>query len=179
MIVIKPAVIVDMDEVLADCVGSLLFIYNRLYQADITVEDITDWKLPDEMTRLFRLPRFFRNLNPIPNAAWGLQQLVKLGYHPIIVTDCGGDDDVKCQKIEWLSEHMPLFVPYINFTNDKSTYNGWAMIDDAPHHLASFRGKYKICMDRPWNRQFTYSYRVIMQDWEAIVKIFKHLRGKW
>jgi 5'(3')-deoxyribonucleotidase len=164
---------VDMDEVIVDCVGNLVNAYNKMYNADITLNDITEWKLPEDMARLFKYPGFFYNLSPIPGAIDGIRWMAQ-HFTPIIATCCMDNKDIMYQKVDWLERYLPEFIlnDRVLFTSQKTALEGFAIIDDAPHHLEDFNG-FRVCVDRPWNQEALSDFRIYNQDWGQIIEIFE------
>lgn len=167
-------VLVDMDCVMVDFIGALIEKYNEKYSADIVVEDITAWNLPQDMTDIFMNdPNFFLDLLPFPKVIEGIRHLAK--YHSVfVVTDPSDCPNIEKQKNTWMKFYLPE-IPII-CTKDKSKLNGDVLIDDAPYHLEQFKGKLTICVDWPWNREVKADVRVFPGfSWKDITFIINHL----
>ena len=171
-------VYVDMDDVMTNCVPTLIEAYNRMYDSDITIEDITEWSLPKDMARIFKYPGFFFNLSPVKGAIEGIRRIGTTHnfegdfYYPIIATSCGNIPDVRAQKKAWVNKYLSsYYAENMIFTEQKSSLKGFVIIDDAPHHLHGFSG-FTICMDRPWNQEVMCDWRIYNQDWNEIIKLF-------
>ncbi len=167
-------VLVDMDCTMVDFIGALLKRYNEKYSSDLSVEDITQWVLPEDLVEIYKnTPDFFYRLEPFSGVIHGMRKLAK--YHDVfVVTDPSGCPTIEMQKRAW----MDLFLPEIPiiFTNDKNKYGAQVIIDDAPHHLNSFTGRLKVCVDWPWNRDVKADVRVTPGfDWDDLTQIINNL----
>ena len=169
-------IICDMDEVLADMMTPLLEQYNEKYEADIVIDDIVQWELPQDMIEVFKFPAFFLNLLPIPGAMDGIAWLVKWGHDVVIATNHSDSDYVAADKVLWVKEWFGSLSHNMMIGARKDLLQGDMIIDDNPEYLISSPCPIKICMDRPWNRDFSLyngkvSYRVY--HWGQILEVFQ------
>lgn len=172
-------ILLDMDEVVVDLMPTVIQYYNAMYSSDITLEDITEWNLPEDMKAIFRIPDFFKNLPAVRNARRGMAQLIRNGYELRIVTDCMDNMSIQEQKLYWLrklKEQDGLDIK-ATFTSDKSTVQGNVLVDDAIHHLKNFKktniNGLPICMEKPWNKGKYFG--LVVKDWDDLLARIKQL----
>jgi 5'(3')-deoxyribonucleotidase len=179
-------IIVDMDEVIVDMMTKLLSMYNLYYKSDITVDDITQWQLPDDMLKVFHHRGFFRYIPAIPGAIDGVRQLRSMGHDIIIASNHSDRGYIADDKIMWVQEHLPELAGNMMIGARKDILQGDAIIDDNPDYLINSPCRVKICMDRPWNRRsnytryqhdcfYKYFYRVY--NWQQIRGLFEVCKG--
>lgn len=176
----KIAIGVDLDDVLRQTNREVLELYREHVdpQHELTLEDIRTWELAKVFTHApVDIIRFAFDdhseavsTRPAPNARarQTLEELLRQGYHVVIVTSCLP----KCvpPSLEWLRTHC---IPYtaIFITQDKTLFDGLLVLDDAPHNLRALRDAHQreghakhvplpICFSQPWNRDHWSGHRV-------------------
>ena len=145
-------IICDMDEVIVDMMNPLLREYNKMYSSDISIEDVTQWELPDDMINKYKEDNFFLTLPPISGAINGLRQLMALGHDVIIATYHGDNPRIAKDKILWMFYNCPVLSANMMIGARKDLLQGDVIIDDNADHLTGSLCKIRIVMDRPWNR---------------------------
>ena len=146
-------IICDMDEVIVDMMNPLLKRYNEKYSSDITIEDITQWELPQDMKDIYQQEYFFHNLGAIEGALDGVEQLIAWGHDVIIATNHSGDGFIAGEKVEWIEIFLPKLQKNMMIGARKDLLQGDVIIDDNADYLINSPCPIKICMDRPWNRE--------------------------
>ena len=145
-------IICDMDEVIVDMMNPLLKRYNEMYSSDISIEDVTQWGLPDDMTNKYKEDNFFLTLPPISGAINGLSQLMEWGHDVIIATNHSDDPQIAKDKILWMFHNFGDLSANMMIGVRKDLLQGDVIIDDNADYLINSPCPIKICMDRPWNR---------------------------
>ena len=145
-------IICDMDEVIVDMMNPLLKRYNEKYNSDITIEDITQWGLPQDMKDIYMKEYFFEYLPTIKGAIKGAEQLMAWGHDVVIATNHSGDGYIANQKVSWMKGMMPGSFANMMIGARKDLLQGDVIIDDNADYLINSPCPIKICMDRPWNR---------------------------
>ena len=181
-------IICDMDEVIVDMMNPLLKRYNEMYSSDISIEDVTQWGLPDDMTNKYKEDNFFLTLPPISGAINGLSQLMEWGHDVIIATNHSDDPQIAKDKILWMFHNFGDLSANMMIGVRKDLLQGDVIIDDNADYLINSPCPIKICMDRPWNRDIISNavecgryeyvggriahdfYRV--SDWQQILDLF-------
>ena len=146
-------IICDMDEVIVDMMNPLLKRYNEKYNSDITIEDVTQWELPQDMKDIYMERDFFYELPLIDDALMGICQLKSWGHEIIIATNHSDNGYIANQKVSWMKEMMPGSSANMMIGARKDLLQGDVIIDDNADYLINSPCPIKICMDRPWNRE--------------------------
>jgi 5'(3')-deoxyribonucleotidase len=156
------SLIVDVDNVLADSIGSWCRLARLESNLDIEFGSITSHKLigcvrmsPREVFRL--QDQVWRKWRSLKSTERGIGKTVsnlrKVGVK-IIVATSGPSRHLPFVK-RWLTFRRLKYDTLCN-TSDKSTLEGDAIIDDAPEEARGFAatGRPAFLYDRPWNRTF-------------------------
>ncbi len=162
----------DMDEVIADCMGPLLDIYNRRYSTCLIKEDIKEWGLPKEMIEIFSEEDFFLNLPPLEGAIEGMRSLKAAGHDVIIATSASGIPNAAKDKVTWIKIWLPEFLDDLCIIHRKDRLIGDLICDDRPLYLDQFSGPFKLLMDRPWNRNCRHTR---ITSWVDLLQVIKRL----
>jgi len=177
----KPIILLDMDDVLAQCMQRLIELVNERFSLSIKKEEVRDFYLEKEVQRIrpeltwqeicapLREPDFFRNLDIMDGAQEGVERLSKLGEvvivtsTPVALTGANAFTD----KFLWLEANFPsrFTEKDIIFTKRKELVTGDVLIDDAPHNVAVYPGK-AIIFSAPWNRHLFGRPRA--ENWEEL-----------
>ena len=169
-------IICDCDEVLADMMPKLIQIYNIRYNSDITIDDIVQWELPQDMKDIYLEPYFFFNLNHIKGAVDGVNQLIRWGHDVVIATNNSGSGEIAKEKVLWIKLHFPKLANNIMVGSRKDLLQGDVIIDDNADYLINSPCPIKICMDRPWNRDIDIvrlsGHFYCVCDWQQILDLF-------
>lgn len=164
--------VIDMDEVMVMFLDDLVKKHNLKYGTTYTVNDFTEYKLPEELINTFLEPGFFYNLKPFPNAIETISRLIHLGYEIVVATHCNEIGYIAQEKIQWLQKNAPFLLSNLVITKRKDLLRGDLIFDDAPHFLDSFKG-IKVAMDRPYNQNTVVDYRV--KSWTEFENVAKKL----
>ncbi len=173
-------IIVDMDEVIVNFIEPLINKYNQLFLDNLTIKDITKWKLDPDMARIFKnTPSFFMTLPAIEDAIESLKWLSK-EHEIIIASNPSGSGSIANQKTIWIKQNLPEFADNLCLLSRKDLLRGDLIIDDYVNNIINFEG-YGIIMNRPWNTSFSeegYSQIFRANSWKEIIKIIKILVDK-
>ena len=152
---------VDMDETLANVVGTIFAMY-RL-PPPIT------WRF--EGTRSIPMAKFMRDIKTLWLRRWGSIPPMERGLagHMRAIADMGHMVDVvtvdfREKKTQWLNLHGIPFhdVVSVGRGEDKAGLDYDMFIDDSPDNHEAFMkaGKDSIVYERPWNRHVQTGYRI-------------------
>lgn len=160
--------LIDMDGVVADLGKKWLYVYNLEYDDNLTMDQITEWKIEthaarcsqDEFHSIITRPGFFADLEVLPHSIDVLKRLYDLGHIIYFVTATPYDNPTGgYDKYMWLKKHFPFIErTRIIQAHDKFMIKGDVLFDDGPPNLKFFPG-YKIVMDYPYNQNIDIDYR--------------------
>ena len=102
---------VDVDEVVADLLGTWISKYNTAWNDQLLVEQITDWDTtlfvkPECGSKIYDIlcePDLYEDVKPIAGALVEIEALRSKGHKVVYATSC-----VRCmidQKMDWLVRH--------------------------------------------------------------------------
>lgn len=167
-------ILLDMDEVVAQCMKHWLERIYILHGEDVARDDIDRWEFhehfkhtdKDDIYNILREPGFFAALEPIDGAIDGVKKLVDAGFDVVFVTSCAhGHSD----KRAWLKKHMPFFDrKNIIFAERKELVTGDIFVDDRPQNLyrwVRLNNKNAICFTAPHNSNNKLEYRWGLGYW--------------
>jgi 5'-nucleotidase len=142
-------VIVDMDEVIADPMGSMIEWYAGKYGLEVDYHKMLggSWVkgFPEQHQGIIReklfSEGFFRHLPVIEDSADVLKEMNQR-YEVFIVSAATEFPNSLKDKLEWLLEHFPFFSwRQLALCGDKRLVQGDYMIDDHVRNLQHFNGK--------------------------------------
>lgn len=179
-------ILLDVDGPVADLHPTWLERYNRRWDDNLTVEDLTVWEL-DRIVKEecgkrvydhLHEPDLYDDVAVVDGAAGGIAALRAAGHRVVFLTACSAV--MATAKMKWLHQHGLLgdVPPYV-FTDlviaqDKSLVPGDVLIDDRPKNLEDFQGK-GILWDAPYNRGERRWPRV--RSWEVVPDVIEMLTG--
>lgn len=146
----KKIIYVDMDGVLADFDGAIPNIQKGVLAPEAYLQG------------------FFRNLKVMPNARWGVSELLKMEEYDLFIASKPMNKNVfsATEKFQWVNEHFPELSKKIFLTCDKGHLNGHYLIDDDKERWEKkFRGIF-IHFDK----------MAPAKSWEEIVGFFESFR---
>jgi len=156
----KPRVLIDLDGVIRDFVGSLIRVYKQVYP-DHQIQPITSRQIEDFFpigTDIYRfmepgyIEDIMENALPYPGALEALQHW-KNEYEIVIVT--AQPDFIKSSTYIWIGKYK-IPTNEVHITYYKSQIPGIALLDDYADNLQEFAdsGRMAVCLDQPWNQQW-------------------------
>lgn len=157
----KNRVIIDVDGVLRDFVGSLLRVYRREYPGH-KIKPVVSRKLEKFFPIGEKIYPFMDEvfaweiLTEAPAFPGAIEALQKWQNEFEIVIATTQLPAGRAPTLVWLGKHqIPSNEIYI--TSEKHQLSGIAILDDFTDNLEKFAatGRLAVCMDRPWNRQWT------------------------
>lgn len=152
----KPIILIDQDDVLAELVIYVVNEFNKTYNTNYTIEDITCWQiskiLGENVLDILFNPDIFRKLEPVPYSKVCLELLVESDLFNLQLVSAA-KPDVCYNKFLWMQQEFPFFDSFnLNFSSNKYLFNGHVLLDDAPHNLECFKNGEAIVFDRPYNQ---------------------------
>ncbi len=168
---------VDMDDVLADCSGKHLRVYNEAFGTRLRAADLDgrglEGSVPEAHATAVRdlilEPSFFRDLELKEGSRGVLRELAER-YEVFVASAAMEVPTSFAAKYEWLREQLP-FIPasHIVFCGDKAVLDADFLIDDTARHFERFRGT-PILFSAPHNRGETRFRRV--DGWADVRDLF-------
>ncbi|EKU48542.1 5' nucleotidase, NT5C type [Staphylococcus massiliensis] len=167
---------IDMDEVLADTVGSLLEEFNKKTELGVTLESLEGDKLRNVMPEhqavikdILASNGFFRRLKVIPDAVEVVKKLNE-HYDIYIVTAAMDVPTSFSDKYDWLREHFAFLDPqHFVFCGRKNVALTDYLIDDNPKQLRIHTGK-PLMFTAPHNVNETEFTR--LNNWKEVEAYF-------
>ena len=180
-------ILCDIDEVANNLIQKILIEYNKKYNDNLTIEDITSWYIQDflkpECKNIFAefcTNEFLASLNAQPKAKEIIEKLMETSDFYFVTSTY--PDHVKA-KDEWLKCIFSGYDSSMLITSrNKRLIHGDVLIDDCLdnfvfEHSKNAPVKYNIIFDKPWNRDVredgTKTFRV--HGWEEIYKLISKL----
>lgn len=165
-------ILLDVDGVVADLNNPWLARYNKDYNDDLTLEDITAWNIAQytkpecglKMYDYLEDPTLYDDVKPIEGAIEGVRALRDMGHEVAFVTSCSGPEMCKA-KTAWIIDHDGLTpadedpMDYIYLVKRKHRIEGDLLLDDYERNLENFKG-WQVLFDQPWNRHVSDIKRV-------------------
>lgn len=158
---------VDCDNVINNLAESIIDVYNKDYNDNLSIADITTYNMrqffknvsPDKFCDYFMDKRVWDNIKVLENCVATLKKYHDLGCEIYIVTATAPQNI--SSKSAWLQEQLPFLNMYdslIVIKNKQMLGRGIdILIDDCVDNLVD--GYYhKILFDYPWNRHGFESY---------------------
>ena len=160
----RPIVLLDMDDVITNCLRSAIKNYNEEYGTNFNWKDCDTWNLSDflgvdreTVLKLFRDPGFFENLPPIKGSVGAINKLIKSTLYDIYIVTATSDDDGSelVEKIRWFKNYIPNFdTKRIISCKDKYIIRGDVLVDDKVGNLDACNSYMQcILMDSPTNQE--------------------------
>lgn len=162
---------VDCDNVINNLAESIIDVYNKDYNDNLSIADITTYNMrqffknvsPDKFCDYFTDKRVWDNIKVLENCVATLKKYHDLGCEIYIVTATAPQN--VSNKATWLQEQLPFLNMYDSLIviKNKQMLSGDIdiLIDDCVDNLVG--GYYhKILFDYPWNRYGFESYESII-----------------
>lgn len=156
----KVRVLIDLDGVLRDFVGSLIRVYQRMYPHH-HISPVNSRKLEDffpirENIYQFMQPgtveEIMEEADPYPGSLEALHRW-KSEFEIVIVT--AQPEEIRPSTYLWIGKHgIPVNEVHISYY--KSEVEGFTLLDDFADNLNEFEntGRLAVCLDRPWNKDW-------------------------
>lgn len=158
-------VAVDVDGVLADQVGAILYDMKSRLGVDMARSEVQSWDEPVpgtdtdikiEIERALLREEFVKCIPPLEGARQGVDVLRSRGFRIVIATsrEASVDDATK----EWLESQGLEYDEYMNLSSKgKGTVPADALVDDYPNNIRAFanEGGLGVLFRQPWNASAT------------------------
>jgi len=153
-------ILIDMDEIIVDCLGGMITHYNADNKTNYTKEDIVEWPFESNFQgadNCLKHDGFFSYLSPLDGAIEGMRLLndfVKSYNHELLICSSPSKNPKSAsEKLNWIKMYLPFFNErdYI-LTKHKHTVKADIFIDDSPFNL------YKYGKEWPHSHLITFEY---------------------
>lgn len=167
----KYTIVLDVDGVLLDIHTPWLEKYNRLYDDNLRREDIVVWDshtlVKPECGKKYyglRTPDLYDEVLPIPGAQDGVEELLRMGHHLVVVTS---DTRSHCQaKARALRRFFPDLRDVVFAKEKTATVRCDLLVDDGVHN------KPNILLTQPWNKSAALeSWQQRANSWTEVLTI--------
>lgn len=185
----RMTILCDIDEVVNNLIEKMLKRYNRAFNDNLTLDDITDYDVKKFIKPecvdpfwLFCDNVFIKTLDIQPKAKEIIEWLIQ--HHNFYFVSATFPNHVEA-KHEWLKENIPGYDnSMLIICKDKNLIHGDILIDDC---LGNFdfevstnqSVRYNFIFDKPWNaahkEDLQKTFRV--HGWEEILEMIKKLGG--
>lgn len=157
----------DVDGVLADFVGKVLYYQNSVFKTNFKHSDITSYDIESIIgesnfhtaLELMQNNHDAKYFNLLPYANTLVSELRKIGRVVFTTAPCpyyrGWADD----RFFWLKNNFDATRSDILSISDKTLFAGHVLIDDSPHNIQSWQSINKpgFQIAQPWNNNSGYS----------------------
>ncbi len=156
----KERVLLDLDGVIRDFVGSLIRVYNREYP-DHQVQPVTSRELEKYFPIKEKIYPFMESGNikeiledaePYPGALEALHHW-RDEFEIVVVTS--QTEVGRSPTLSWIGKN-DIPTNEVHISHYKSEIDGIALLDDFQDNLEVFAatGRLAVCLDQPWNQQW-------------------------
>ncbi|GAB4376299.1 MAG: hypothetical protein Kow0042_22460 [Calditrichia bacterium] len=156
----KERVLIDLDGVTRDFIGSLIRFYKQEYP-DHHIEEVNSRRLEDffqigeeiyKFMEAGRIEQIMEEAEPYPGALEALNYWQKQ-FEIIVVT--AQPEVSRAATYRWIGKHN-IPTNEVHITYYKSRIPGIALLDDFVDNLEEFAetGRLAVCLDQPWNREW-------------------------
>ena len=173
------SIAIDMDQVIVDSLKKEIALYNRLFNKDITKEDLVgktihEFMDKNEWIKLYNEVNqkgFFRDLEFIDPMVFEILEEMNKKYDIYICTAAMEVPNSFEDKYLWLRENLPfLDQNKFIFCGFKYVVGTDVLIDDSPYQLRRVRGQ-SIVYTSPFNAKMDLPYKRV-HNWKEIGEIF-------
>jgi 5'(3')-deoxyribonucleotidase len=180
-------ILVDLDAIVIDLIRPWLAFYNKDHHDDLTVDDLTTYKIHNHAKKLKQrkdLYRFFEDhINylscpVLPGASEGLLEMHRAGHDLIISTATSGST----ASIKW--ELVKKAAPWLHVDNvmvgaRKERLKGDVFIDDAPKNIVKYRNAWPeahiLTIAYPYNKSCLTLVNCYAQDHNHTVEAWQEM----
>lgn len=181
----KLTILVDLDDVIDDCLKPWVETLNREYNLNVKTEDITEWDLLasfptlsfDKIYAPIRKSTFWlTEVSVRKDAITYLNKLIKLGHDVYIVTS----SDLSMIRLKYLAliePYFPIDENHIIVTHRKDLIRGDILIDDCLDNVMNFKGQ-AILVTAPHNKTVHIDDMGLKRadNWK---EIYKYITEEW
>lgn len=187
-------VAIDLDAIIIDLIRPWLGWYNRKHDDNLTIDDITSYKVETFAKKTTRMFDFFRelanyaNCPVLPGASEGLRAIDSAGHDVIIASATAG----RTASIKW--DLVEKAAPWLHENNvmvgaRKERIHADVFIDDAPKNIIKYRNAWPqahiLTIAYPYNKDCRSVVNLYAQDhnhtdkaWESMVQYIDTLAGE-
>jgi 5'-nucleotidase len=178
----KLTILVDLDGICTDMVGTLVDTYNtevaepgeEVDIANLTTDEMASWTpMGADLWQFVNRAGWFEHLPPLPGAVEALKRLHDAGHEVVICTSPGQNPQAWSEKARWVRKHLP-FLPWGNLIITRMKHLCWGdvFIDDSPKKIEKMRKQWSscCCMGIAWPYNAECPYDVRADDWRDTTK---------
>lgn len=180
-----PRVLLDVDGVIADFVGTALRVVNDLFGTSHTSADVTRFDIAGSLglsddqraimqTALSGTPRLAAGLAVLPGAADGVRRLREIAEVYIVTSSWDSNETWEFDRKAWLFEHFGISRSHVIFAHAKHVCSGDFLIDDKTSTLVAWRDENPVGVAVQWVTQHNLLDAwsgVSASSWDDLIKI--------
>lgn len=158
-------ILVDMDDVVTNYLEDMVKEYNKIYNTNHSIEEITEWKIPDSFEHglfsVHNVSDVLTRVTPKADSIKYINKWIDEGYQVYIVSDCVNCAKRYGEKIKWLQAYLPKFdISHFIPCSEKHIVKGDILIDDNLDNLE------KWSLENPYGHDllFTAQHNKELQD---------------
>jgi 5'(3')-deoxyribonucleotidase len=171
----KPRVLIDLDGVVRDFIGSLITVYKKIYPSH-TILPVNSRRLEDffpiqseiyKFMEAGHIEEIMENAPPYPGAVQAMQRWQN-EFEIIVVS--AQPEISKFSTYIWVGKHQ-IPTNEVHITYNKSEIEGIALLDDFVDNLEEFAAtnRFAVCLDQPWNQSWKGERVKSVEDFFKIV----------
>ena len=156
-------IISDVDGVLNNLMHATLDEYNKKYNGNYSINDITTYNLENcfepnvarRMKKIFCTTDIWNKVRATDGSFDALQKLINDGHQIYLATD--NDPNTYGEKVAWIKRFFPFIdASKIICIKDKWMLRADIMIEDNLQALLAKPYYHRILIDHPWNSAYKY-----------------------
>jgi 5'(3')-deoxyribonucleotidase len=158
---------IDVDGVIRNIISTMIELYNKQFEENLTVSDIKDYnvnvsfpkclsensELASDFFFVDNAESVFLNSSPCNGAKDAIDMLHRAG-HKVIICTWQNTFESKLFTLEFLEKNK-IYYDDICFLKDKSLIKSDLIVDDNPEFLDKDNSDKKICIEAPYNKDYT------------------------
>lgn len=177
-------ILVDMDDTIEQLLKAWVAGINKKFGTHVSTDEIVSWNVaaafPDlTIEQVYGIPMepgFWKSVEPMPDAADVLKELITKGHEVYIVT-ATPPESIYEKAQEVLFKYFPFITwDHVIVTSHKQMILGDILIDDGIHNLEG--GTYrKILMTAPHNKTYDAEQHgmIRVNNWKDITQVIEQV----
>lgn len=182
----RPVVLLDCDDVVANCSGAMCDIYQKRTGETVDLHSFKSWDFfehidpehKDHMFSQMQTQGFCIQLEPFEGAVDGVTRLMEIAEVFFITSPFTGPH-WHYERENWLRSHFKVGRDRILQASAKFLVRGELFIDDKPETCISWlrymQNGNAFIWDRPFNRNIEGSWLPRFHNWDQVYEYVKHI----
>ena len=150
-------ILIDFDDVIYDLFGEGLELYNKKYNRNLTINDITEYKASKKLLECLEEVKY--TMMDKKNAIFYIKELIK--YYDVYIVTASLRGHL-CEKFDWIEKYLPeIGYNKTIVAKDKHMILGDIIRDDYAVNIIGHNAEYRFLYNMPYNRQIIESDKII------------------